>query len=206
MIWKSVCADSPENLLVVTIEMKTAVVLLCVPLLIGAAWGGSDQRRAHESRMVAERFSDALNQALQQSLRERGAIGTIDVCAIQAPAIAEQLSAETGWQIRRTALKLTNPANAPDAWEQSVLEYFERSKRMGAELIDLEFFSIIEEEERSKFRFMKPVPMGALCLVCHGQNVPREVFDALDVLYPDNQGKGFSLGDVRGAVSVFQSY
>ncbi len=186
--------------------MKTAAVLLCGPLLIGAAWGGSDQQRAHESRMVAKRFSDALNQALQQSLRERGPIGTIDVCAIEAPAVAERLSAETGWQIRRTARKLTNAANAPDAWESSVLEYFERSGRMGADLSDLEFFSIIDEKDQSKFRFMKPVPMGPLCLVCHGKNVPREVSDALDALYPDNQGKGFSLGDVRGAISVFQSY
>jgi Protein of unknown function (DUF3365) len=186
--------------------MKTAVVLLCAPLLIGAAWGESDQKRAHESRMLAKRFADALNQALQQSLRERGPLGTIEVCASDAPAIAERLSAESGWQIRRTALMLTNPTNAPDAWESSVLEYFERSRRMGADLIDLEFFSIIDEEDQTKFRFMKPVPMGPLCLVCHGKNVPREVSDAIDARYPGNRGKGFSLGDVRGAVSVFQSY
>jgi len=186
--------------------MKTAVVLLCVPLLIGAAWGGSDQQRAHESRMVVRRFTETLNRVLQQSLREHGPIATIDVCASEAPAIAERLSIETGWQIRRTARKLTNAANAPDAWESSVLEYFERSRRMGADLIDLEFFSIIDEDDRSKFRYMKPLPMGPLCLVCHGKNVPREVSDVLDARYPDNRGKGFSLGDVRGAVSVFQSY
>lgn len=173
---------------------------------MGAAWGESDQQRSHESRMVAKRFSDALNQALQQSLRERGPLGSIDVCAIEAPAVAERLAAETGWQIRRTARKLTNAANAPDAWESSVLEYFERSRRMGAELIDLEFISIIDEKNQTKFRYMKPVPMGPLCLVCHGKNVPREIADALDARYPDNRGTGFSLGDVRGAVSVFQSY
>ena len=139
-------------------------------------------------------------------MRERGPLGTIDVCAIEARAIAEGLSAESGWQIRRTALKLTNRTNAPDAWESSVLEYFERSWRMGADLSDLEFFSIIEEEDQTTFRYMKPLPMGPMCLVCHGKNVPREVSDALDARYPGNGGKGFSLGDVRGAISVFQSY
>jgi len=57
--------------------MKAAAVLLCGLLLIGAAWGGSDQGRAHESRMIAKRFSDALdalypdNQGKGQGVRIR---------------------------------------------------------------------------------------------------------------------------------------
>lgn len=43
-----------------------------------------------------------------------------------APAMAERLSRASGAEVGRTALRVRNPANAPDAHERAVLERFVR--------------------------------------------------------------------------------
>jgi hypothetical protein len=41
-----------------------------------------------------------------------------------------------------------------------------------------------------------------LCLVCHGKGLSDEVKATLEEYYPDDLATGYSLGQVRGAISV----
>jgi hypothetical protein len=53
-------------------------------------------------------------------------------------------------------------------------------------------------------RYLKPVVANAMCLTCHGEKakIPPAVQAVLAREYPDDHATGFSVGDVRGAVSV----
>ena len=49
---------------------------------------------------------------------------------------------------------------------------------------------------------MQAQAVEPLCLVCHGKGLSDEVQDALEQYYPDDTATGYSLGQVRGAISL----
>jgi hypothetical protein len=49
---------------------------------------------------------------------------------------------------------------------------------------------------------MKAIAMGEVCLVCHGSNLAPEVAENIERLYPEDQARGFELGELRGAVTI----
>lgn len=152
------------------------------------------------SRAAVQKFSSTLKDALQQALQNGGPVNGIAVCHDKAGQIAADLSQELGMLIGRTSLKVRNASNAPDTWEQAVLKQFEARKVQGEPVDKLEFFAIINEEDGQKtFRYMKAIPTAALCLSCHGENIPPEVDAKLKELYPNDAARGFKEGDLRGA-------
>ena len=75
-----------------------------------------------------------------------------------------------------TSLKLTNPENAPDEFEEAALRDFESGIAIEA--------SQIEEIDSSPFyRYIAPLYVEEACLKCHAH-------------------QGYKVGDVRGAISV----
>jgi hypothetical protein len=178
-------------------------VLLAIPLLAGAADQNLDSRVA-ESRAATKAFMQQLKAALQQAMQEGGPVEAIGVCNERAPEIAQNVSATRGLDIGRTSLKVRNPDNAPDDWERSVLERFEARKAGGEPAVELEFHEVVSEDGAERFRYMKAIPTGGLCLVCHGENIAEPVQARLNELYPDDQATGFQEGDIRGAFTVSQ--
>ena len=49
---------------------------------------------------------------------------------------------------------------------------------------------------------MKAIPTGELCLLCHGETIDPDIAAAIDKAYPEDQARGFSLGDIRGAFTL----
>jgi hypothetical protein len=41
-------------------------------------------------------------------------------------------------------------------------------------------------------------------MACHGKEISGSVIDTLDALYPEDEARGFGLGDIRGAFTVKQ--
>ena len=61
-----------------------------------------------------------------------GPTRAIEVCSSAAPKIADSLSAESGWTVRRVSLKSRNASRGiPDDWERTVLEQFDRRHNAG---------------------------------------------------------------------------
>ncbi|WP_335339092.1 c-type heme family protein [Sphingobium sp. MI1205] len=91
------------------------------------------------------------------------------VCSSIAPALAAQLSEESGASVRRTALRARNPAVTADATEQRVMEGWSaapldengRPKRW------------LAHDER-EYRYMRAIPTMPMRLACHGQNIAPE--------------------------------
>ncbi len=158
---------------------------------------------AAEAKGIVKTFATNLQGELQAAIKEGGPVQAIAVCKERAPAIAQGLSDQTGWEVGRTSLKLRNPTiNAPDDWERQVLLKFEERKAGGEDVQTMAYAEVVEKNGSKQYRFMKAIPTGEVCLACHGDSIAPAVTTALDEAYPDDQARGYKLGDVRGAFTL----
>lgn len=155
-----------------------------------------------EAVSVVKAFGGPLKKALVGAMKEGGPVHAIGVCNEQAPDIAAAAGASTGWDVGRTSLKLRNAGNQPDAWELKVLKTFEERKAAGESPDTIAYGEVVETGGQKQFRFMKAIGTADVCLNCHGADLKPEVAAKLDGLYPEDQARGFSKGDIRGAFTL----
>jgi hypothetical protein len=134
-----------------------------------------------------------------------GPVGAIAACNTMVPELADSLAQETSFEIMRTSSRVRNADNAPDAWEQEVLDKFSAQLGRGADAAKLEYYEVTVTKEGQKFfRYMKPIMTGEVCLTCHGTEVKPDLKSEIAKYYPDDKALGYRLGDMRGAFSLFQ--
>lgn len=155
-----------------------------------------------QSRLLAQQLGTELKAELSSALATAGPTGAITVCRTRAPDIAAKLSRESGAVVSRTALRVRNPANAPDEMQRAVLEQFAGDLAAGPIEMPLEAAVEINRGGKIERRYMRAIPMDAMCLACHGQQLAPEVASAIASDYPGDQATGFEPGQLRGAVSV----
>ena len=179
------------------------LVFLLLTLGIGAQASPGDQPGDTERAQAAvAEFGQALKTELMAAMQSGGPVDAIGVCNIQAPRIAEQISAANDLQISRVSLKNRNPGNAPNDWQARVLASFEERKRAGEDASGLTWQETAKIGEVTEFRFMRAIPTAALCLQCHGEALAPPVSQKLAEIYPDDKATGFREGDIRGAFVV----
>ena len=183
--------------------MKTlliAAVALIAPFVTPLANAGDDALLG-EARKVATSLPPKLLAALQEEISKSGPEGAIPVCRDMAPKMAGEISQQTGWKIKRVSLKARNEARAiPDAWEKAALEDFDKRAAAGEPPAQLEKGEKIGNE----YRYVKALPVQPLCLGCHGpaDQLSPAVKSALGQHYPNDRATGYSVGQIRGAISV----
>lgn len=181
------------------------ILFLALSLSVTAtAYANDSQQRVDQSKAVVKEFMTELKGELEKAMKEGGPVNAIGVCNLKAPEIAKQMSEKHHWDVARTSLKLRNTENKPDAWELDVLNKFEARKAAGEAVEPMAYSEVIEENNKKYFRFMKAIPTGEVCLKCHGSNLDPAVAKKLDELYPSDQARGFSAGDIRGAFTIKQ--
>jgi hypothetical protein len=179
------------------------LVFLLLTLGIAAQATPADQPGDMERAQAAvAEFSKALKAELMAAMRSGGPVAAIEVCNIQAPRIAEHISAANDLQISRVSRKNRNPGNAPNDWQARVLASFEDRKQAGEDPSGLTWQETTEIDGVTEFRFMRAIPTAALCLQCHGEALAPPVAERLAELYPDDKATGFREGDLRGAFVV----
>ncbi|MCS3903093.1 hypothetical protein J2T55_001110 [Methylohalomonas lacus] len=193
---------------VTTEQRRMHIIRLLVIALWAMPLAAQDNTPANLSEQGRERiqqFAGRLQDELQQAMADGGPVNAIDVCKVQAPAIARELSTD-GWQVRRVSLQPRNPDNAADEFERRTLRDFEDKQARGWQVERLAYYKMQQHQQGerafSEFRYLKAIPTRSLCLTCHGDNIPAEVKAKLDTLYPDDQARGYQLGDIRGAFSL----
>lgn len=162
-------------------------------------------RTLESAREVARTLTSRLQQALQSTLGSGDVSGAIAACNQMAPSYTQQISSERGWRVTRVSLKPRNPLlGTPDAWEQGILQQFDRAAAGGADPMTLEVAEIVEEPQGKRLRYLKALPVQAPCVTCHGpaETLVGEVAAALRTQYPHDRAIGYRVGDVRGALSV----
>jgi hypothetical protein len=154
-----------------------------------------------QARDSAARLGKQLKAELVSALESAGPTGGVEVCRDRAPEIAASVSGD-GFSVGRTALRLRNPDNAPDAWERDVLQQFADRLEQGAEPASLEHWEVRETDGQRVGRWMKAIPMQPQCRTCHGTDVAEPLAETIESLYPEDRATGFEVGELRGAFTV----
>lgn len=185
--------------------MKPTLPILVILLSCTLARAADVEQLTQESRAAAKALGAELKATLQAAIQSSGPLEAITVCNVQAPQLAAKVSAARGMQVGRTSLKTRNDANAPDTWERSVLEQFAQRRAAGEAPDTIEYAEITTLDGEPVFRYMKAIPTEAVCLLCHGQQIPPDLTARLDELYPHDRARGFRKGDLRGAFTVIRA-
>lgn len=136
---------------------------------------------------ILQPFKRDLQAALQAGLAN-GAISAIDVCRVEAPAIAAR-HASASIEVGRSSHRLRNPANAPVDWMMPAMSDYLAGDDLEPRLVRL---------PDGMVGYIEPIVAQPLCLTCHGESIPPELDDTLAELYPDDQATDFQAGDLRG--------
>ncbi|OGT01560.1 MAG: hypothetical protein A2Z65_02880, partial [Gallionellales bacterium RIFCSPLOWO2_02_58_13] len=183
--------------------MKTlliAAAALIAPFVVPPAHAGDDAL-LDEARKVASSLPPKMLAKLQEEIAKSGPEGAIPVCKDMAPNMAAKVLQETGWKVRRVSLKVRNEARAiPDEWEKAALEDFDKRAAAGESPAKLEK----GEKVGNEYRYVKALPVQPLCLSCHGsaEQISPAVKSVLAQHYPNDRATGYSVGQIRGAISV----
>lgn len=158
-----------------------------------------------ESRALAGQLGSQLGAALKKELSANGPEAAIGVCRQVAPDLAGQLSRQSGARVARVSLKTRNPLlGQPDAWEQAVLQDFERRLAAGEKPETVEHAELVSEPAGRSFRYMKAIAVQPMCLGCHGatEAMAPAIRERLAADYPQDRAVGYAPGQLRGAFSV----
>lgn len=152
-----------------------------------------------KAKNIVKTFVGEVKPMLQSHMKERGPAGAVEGCAADAPEIADRISEETGWEVGRVSLKPRNvDRGMPDAWETATLMQLEKKRRDGAEASELNHGEWVE----GRYRYMQAQVVEGVCLNCHGESLDPDVQSTIAEYYPRDSATGFSLGDIRGAVTL----
>lgn len=154
----------------------------------------------NEAQVFTERFQSELKGALSTALTEAGPVGAVGVCHSAAPAIAEDLSRESGLEISRIARKNRNEGNALSEELKPLYAQLEATP------MEEDAPASVHAQIDGREVFMRAIPMQEQpCSVCHGVDISPEVEAAIAKDYPDDRATGFKPGELRGAFLVRSS-
>ncbi|MDF1643300.1 MAG: DUF3365 domain-containing protein [Pseudomonadales bacterium] len=155
-----------------------------------------------EAKEIVAVFAGNLKPKLKKAIQDGGFEHAVNICSVEAPKIAKNLSAKTGWSVKRVNLKPRNINSAtPDEFEREVLRQFNERQIKGESPPAISYAEIVGD----KFRFMKAQGVEGLCLNCHGTSIQPDVKKLILEHYPDDAATGYSLGEIRGAFSLIKS-
>ncbi len=126
----------------------------------------------------------------------------LSVCHTRAMPVTSEVSEEHGMLLSRVSLKYRNPANAPNDWQARVLMEFEGRKKNGEAIANLSYSEVVEQDGARQFRFMKAIPVRAVCLTCHGSALHPICRPNSRSCTRTTRQPVFSSTDIRGAFVV----
>ncbi len=187
---------------------------------LGAAADGGPALKARfvnddtpEVATVRRVGEDAINRLAVTLVREVAAAlakdspeAAVDVCHLKSLTLSHGTVAGLPriTAVKRTSLKVCNPANAPDAADQLALDLIRSQMENGDAPSALLVQRVEFPSAPPEWRVYKPLGATANCLVCHGD--PAEQSPALraklNALYPANQAIGYAAHEWRGLIRV----
>jgi hypothetical protein len=162
----------------------------------------------NEAQASLKMLVTTLSDSVAQAVADGGPHQAVIVCQMQALPLTAQTARQSTPRItalKRTSLRIRNPANAPDAAEQAALDRIAHLIAAGEPLPPLLVQSLDATPQlAAEIRVYKPLTMATRCLTCHGD--PTTFSPALrDVLaqrYPRDAATDYHEGDWRGLIRV----
>ncbi len=182
-----------------TFRLIAAATIVCLTQTPVLATEVDQKQLKEEAISIVKKFGGTLKPLLGKALKSGGPAQAIEVCSVQAPAIAAKLTQETGWNVRRVSLKARNNQTAiPDTWETKVLEQFDERQASGESAKKMAYSAVVN----GQFRFMQAQGVEPVCMICHASKIDASVEAAIEAVYPHDMARGYSLGQIRGAFSL----
>lgn len=177
---------SPITQSVLRLVLIASMILCCV---CGCRKEQLDQEVwAERGRTALKPFKQQLMGALIEGLQD-GPIGAIDVCRVEAPRIADEVSTP-GVRMGRTSHRLRNEANAPRKWTRPLMDgYIKALGKSSPQAVRLADGGV---------GYVEPILVKTPCLACHGNGLDPALAARIDANYPKDKARGFHEGDFRG--------
>lgn len=120
------------------------------------------------------------------------------VPAVAASRVANDFNLMTGFKLKQTALRVRNPRNKADKWEEKALRILEEDRTKKC------FGEMTKVWGKDAYRYMKPLYMEKECVMCHSypEAMPPEVREYIKKNYSTDEALGYKEGDLRGGISV----
>jgi hypothetical protein len=162
-----------------------------------------------EIRAVGERAINRLAMTLvnevSNAVAKGGVEGAVEVCHLKALPLTGEIIAGMPriTAVKRTSLRLRNPANAPDSADTLALQRVEKEIEAGkppklvVQRLDL-------DGGKREWRVYRPLGLLPQCVECHGprEQQPAALRAKLEQLYPNDQAVGYLAGHWRGLIRV----
>ena len=140
-----------------------------------------------------------LGKNLMKAIQEKGTVGAVKFCNIEAMKLTDSMSVMHNAIIKRVSDKARNPKNMANAKELGHIAAFKESLKAGSEI------DPIVEEINGEVNFYYPITTNTMCLQCHGtpnEQITATTLTALNKLYPEDKATGYDVGQVRGIWSI----
>jgi hypothetical protein len=161
--------------------------------------------RAHGDRAIT-RVGYSLVTEVTSAVAKDGPEAAVEVCHLKAlPLTGEIISGMPRiTAVKRTSLKLRNPANAPDPAESLALEVYRKKIAADLDPPKLLLQRIERPGGKPEWRLYRPVAVMQQCLACHGhaENQSPGLRETLQKRYPKDEANGYRAGEWRGLIRV----
>ena len=140
-----------------------------------------------------------LGKNLLGTIQEKGTIGAVEFCKLEAIKLTDSMANVHNANIRRVSDKPRNPNNKANDKEVIYINAFKQMAKKG---IDINPMTV---EDNNEVHFYYPIITNTMCLQCHGkpnEEVTSETLLTLKKLYPTDQALGYDENQVRGIWSI----
>ena len=172
-------------------------IFLSIILLLNSNFLYSDYEFKNDSNELIQHLAQNLKKTLVSAIKDKGLIGAVEQCNIEAPIISQNISTDN-LKVSRIASKNRNPENKATLEQIDVLRFFEQEMFLGKSPKNL--YKLVETQD--SIQYLKPIVTGKVCLACHGSDVSGELKAKIKKLYPNDLATGFKEGSLRGAFLV----
>lgn len=157
-----------------------------------------------QAQRAAQAFSSELRSTLQGAMQQGGPVSAVEVCAVQAPAIAERVMHTHGVRLGRVAVpgRHRNPQQKAEGWQLLALKEMQAAVTAGARPEDQLLVRRDGLPEGIALRMVRGIPTEGVCVTCHGEVIAEPIRKAILSHYPEDAATGFAVGDLRGALWV----
>jgi len=125
-------------------------------------------------------------------------LSAMGFCSAKAEDITKEVNKKLPAyaSVRRTALKIRNSDNLPDALDIKVMKEYEAS--IAAKTFSPTDIKVVKEGDTT--RIYKPLITQDVCLKCHGSTISKEIQNEITAHYPNDKAVAFEKGSLRGVI------
>jgi hypothetical protein len=163
----------------------------------------TDQQK-NEMRKTASDFSKELKAVLLNQMQSNGVAAALSVCSDTAQVLTNNFGLQRGVYLKRISFRNRNENNYPDKFEGKILSKFSGLYNNNELDENTDHIEIVEENENTYLRYLKPILVQAECLNCHGseKDIAEPVSKLITQNYHKDKARNYIIGDFRGALSI----